>query len=102
MQATDSIAPAAPSAWPIIDFVEVIGGSSPGARSSAAAQASTSLGSAPVAVRWPLIASISRGATPASASAPAMQRRTLSGFGAVMLPPPRWPPQLSAPPSSSA
>ena len=28
-----------------------------------------------------------------------MQRRTLSGLGAVMLPPPRWPPQLRAPPS---
>ena len=31
-----------------------------------------------------------------------MQRRTPSGFGAVMLPPPRCPPQLTAAPSTSA
>ena len=31
-----------------------------------------------------------------------MQRATPSGFGAVMLPPPRWPPQLTATPSTSA
>ncbi len=51
MQATDSMAPAAPRVCPIIDLVEVIGGSWSGVRSRAAAQAATSRGSAPVAVR---------------------------------------------------
>ena len=96
------MAPAAPSAWPIIDLVEVIHGIAPGRRSRAAAQAATSRGSAPVAVRWPLTASTSSGPTSASASACRMQRRTPSGLGAVMLPPLRWPPQFTPAPSTSA
>src|SRR5262245_12884896 len=101
-EATDSSAPAAPSACPIIDFVEVIHGNLAGGVSSASAHAATSRESAPVAVRCPLMASISSGATPASCIAAPMQRRMPSGFGAVMLPPPRWPPQLTAAPRTSA
>src|SRR3990172_50703 len=37
----------------------------------------------------------------ASARAARMQRRTPSGLGAVMLPPPRWPPQFTATPTTS-
>ena len=60
------------------------------------------LGSAPVAVRWPLMRSTSCGSIPPSAIACRMHRRTLTGLGAVMLPPLRCPPQLRAPPRTSA
>ena len=84
------------------DFVAVIGGNVAGDRSSAVAHACTSRGSAPVAVKWPLIASTFRGGMPASSRAARTQRRTPSGLGAVMLPPARCPPQFTAPPSTSA
>src|SRR5262249_40148567 len=100
--ATHSMARAAPSVWPIIDLVAVSGGNSAGPRSSAHAHEATSEASAPVAVRWPFTRSTSRPGIPASASASRTQRRTPAGLGAVMLPPPRWPPQLIAYPSTSA
>ncbi len=42
------------------------------------------------------------GAIPASTRAPWTQRFTPSGFGAVMVPPIRCPPQLTTPPRTSA
>ena len=41
------------------------------------------------------MASISSGVDRRLGERGRMQRRTPSGFGAVMLPPPRWPPQLT-------
>ena len=100
--ATDSMPPAAPRPWPTSDFVELIHGNVSGVRPRARCQVPTSSGSAIVAVRWPLIASTRAGSTPPMASAASTQRRAPSGFGAVMLPPPRWPPQFTWPPRISA
>ena len=50
-------------------------------------QLAAMFGSAPVAVRCPLMASTCPPFMPAAANESAIQRRTPSGFGAVMLPP---------------
>src|SRR3546814_10068885 len=76
-------------------LVALIGGSAAASTSSARRQFSSSYGSAKVAVRWPLMASIWLALMPAIAIAVRMQRTTPSGLGAVIEPPPRWPPLLT-------
>jgi hypothetical protein len=90
-----SMAPAAPRQWPIIDLVALIQGKS---------AASTAKGGGPVrdfmgigkGGREVAVDGIHIGRViPASRIASRMQRRTPSGLGAVMVPPPHWPPALT-------
>ena len=91
------MAPAAPRQCPISDLVELMCGKFSGVRPRAAAQFLISSGSAKVAVRWPLMASTSSDAIPASRTAAWTQRLTPSGFGAVIDPPVAMPPAIDGP-----